>query len=344
MTSIRGTPTFAAPLAPGCSAVSTTFRPSVLCRRRGHSLRVSCGKPQGTRPIRRVTLPTMAATDKLAVMVNGVPGKMAAATAEEVVARGLILADEALTGPGVENKSFSAGGASVSLVAPDDHGACLQRVVAKYPRLIVVDYTHPSACNPNVELYADAGISFVVGTTGGDVEAMKSAVARSDSVYAVIAPNMGKQIVAFQAMMDMMAKEFPAAFAGYAMTVTESHQSTKADTSGTAKAVVSSFQDMGIDFRVDEIEKVRSAPESMDRMGVPGKFVTTGHAYHTYHLTSPDGSVNFEFQHNVCGRGVYAAGTVDAVQFLDAEKNGRRGDQRVFNMIDILRSGVMIDK
>lgn len=27
-----------------------------------------------------------------------------------------------------------------------------------------------------------------------------------------------------------------------------------------------------------------------------------GHAYHTYRLTSPDGSVGFEFQHNVCGR------------------------------------------
>lgn len=299
---------------------------------------------QTHQPFPNRVAPAMTASDSLAVMVNGVPGKMAAATAEEVVARGLILADEALTGPGVESDSFSAGGSSVSLVAPEGHAACLERVAAKYPRLIVVDYTHPSACNPNVELYANAGISFVVGTTGGDVDAMKDAVARAADVYAVISPNMGKQIVAFQAMMEMMAKEFPGAFAGYAMTVTESHQSTKADTSGTAKAVVGSFQDMGIDFSIDEIEKVRSAPESMDRMGVPGKYVTAGHAYHTYHLTSPDGSVNFEFQHNVCGRGVYAAGTVDAVQFLDARRASGSGDQRVFNMIDILRSGVMVDK
>lgn len=26
-----------------------------------------------------------------------------------------------------------------------------------------------------------------------------------------------------------------------------------------------------------------------------------GHAYHTYHLSSPDKTVNFEFQHNVAG-------------------------------------------
>ena len=56
------------------------------------------------------------------------------------------------------------------------------------------------------------------------------------------------QVVAFQAMMDMMAKEFPGAFSGYKLEVTESHQRTKADTSGTAKAIVGSFQNLGLDF------------------------------------------------------------------------------------------------
>lgn len=280
--------------------------------------------------------------DQLAVMVNGVPGKMAAATAEEVLRRGLILADEALTGPGVLTSHFDIGLGSppVSLSAPEDHKACLQRVSEKYPRLIVVDYTHPSAANPNVENYAKAGLSFVIGTTGGDVEAMKRAVQNAEDVYAVIAPNMGKQIVAFQAMMEMMSKEFPGAFAGYKMTVKESHQSTKADTSGTAKSVVASFSKLGLDFQVDQIEKVRDASRSKSEMHVPEEFITAGHAFHTYHLSSPDGSVDFEFQHNVCGRGVYAAGTVDAVQFLDMQRL-KKGSDRVFDMIDILRSGSM---
>lgn len=276
----------------------------------------------------------------LAVMVNGVPGNMAAATAEEVVRRGLVLADEALTGPGVANSHFEAGGSKVSLSTPEDHTACLKRMKDKYPRLIVVDYTHPSAANPNVENYAKAGLSFVIGTTGGNVDDMKKAVDKSSDVYAVIAPNMGKQIVAFQAMMDMMANEFPGAFKGYKITVKESHQATKADTSGTAKAVVNSFSRLGLDFDVEDIEKVREASRSMREMQVPEEYITAGHAFHTYHLTSPDGSVNFEFQHNVCGRGVYAAGTVDAVQFLDKQKE--KGDStRLFNMIDILRIGGM---
>lgn len=44
---------------------------------------------------------------------------------------------------------------------------------------------------------------------------------------------------------------------------------------------------------------VRDSETSL-KMGVP-KEALLGHAYHTYHLTSPDGSVNFEFQHNVAG-------------------------------------------
>ena len=59
--------------------------------------------------------------------------------------------------------------------------------------------------------------------------------------YAVIAPNMCKQIVAFQATMQHMADNFPGAFEGYSMEIKESHQSTKADTSGTAKAMVGHF-------------------------------------------------------------------------------------------------------
>jgi hypothetical protein len=44
------------------------------------------------------------------------------------------------------------------------------------------------------------------------------------------------QVVAFQAVMELMGEKFPGAFAGYDLRVIESHQSSKRDTSGTAKA------------------------------------------------------------------------------------------------------------
>lgn len=314
-------------------------------------------------------------TKPLVVMVNGLPGRMAAATAEEVLRRGLTLADEAMTGAGMSpvmnvscdadnDKSGSSFGGklskNVALQPPSEHGKSLERMRSKYDRLIVVDYTHPKSANANVELYAANGLSFVVGTTGADVQRMKDAVMKSpfSDTYAVIAPNMGKQIVAFQAMMKHMGEQFPGVFSGYTLTVTESHQSTKADTSGTAKAVVESLSAMGVNrFANEDIRKVRTKEESMSVMNVPEQHIDSGHAFHTYHLSSPDNSVHFEFQHNVCGRGVYAAGTVDAVQFLDVRKRrsaaeketgtikGQHGEgddeQRVFNMIDILQSGSM---
>lgn len=46
-------------------------------------------------------------------------------------------------------------------------------------------------------------------------------------------------------MLEFMAANFPGAFAGYNLSVTESHQRTKVDTSGTAKAVVACFEELG---------------------------------------------------------------------------------------------------
>lgn len=40
----------------------------------------------------------------------------------------------------------------------------------------------------------------------------------------------------------------------------------------------------------EDIEKVRDPSEQMSRMGVPEQHVNSGHAFHTYTLTSPDGS------------------------------------------------------
>ena len=51
--------------------------------------------------------------------------------------------------------------------------------------------------------------------------------------------------MAFQATLELMAREFPGAFSGYKLEVTESHQRQKADTSGTAKAVVASIAKLG---------------------------------------------------------------------------------------------------
>ena len=124
----------------------------------------------------------------------------------------------------------------------------------------------------------------------------------------------------------------------YTMEITESHQSMKADTSGTAKAMVGHFKQMGPEFEMDQIKMLRET-EEQKAFGVPEEYLN-GHAWHTYTLTSSDGSVQFEFKHNVCGRRTYGEGVADTVSFL-ASKIAEASEQKVFDMIDVLSAGAM---
>ncbi|CAG9465493.1 unnamed protein product [Pedinophyceae sp. YPF-701] len=277
--------------------------------------------------------------ENVAIMVNSCTGKMGLAAAEAVVRAGVTLVPYTLTGEstGMAVSGTAVSGIPVEVVGAEKRQEAMDDIKREYPNLLVIDYTLPSAVNDNGSFYAANSVPFVMGTTGGDRERLYDDVGRAGT-YAVIAPQMGKQIVAFQAMMKYMADNFPGAFSGYKLEVVESHQKTKADTSGTAKAVVEYMNALGPKFDVSEIQKVRDEDAQL-AMGVPREHLS-GHAYHTYRLTSPDGTVGFEFQHNVCGRTVYAEGTVDAALFL-AEQVGKNAEQKVYSMLDVLSAGAM---
>ena len=273
----------------------------------------------------------------IAVMVAGLPGSMGRIVAETCVERGLSLVPYSLTGADVEAEEVEVAGCQVRLLKPSMRDEAMKEVRARYASFICIDYTHPSAVNSNAEFYVRHGIPFVMGTTGGDSEALLALV-QDHKHPCVIAPNMAKQIVALQTMIEYLAENFPSAFDGYKLSVVESHQKTKADTSGTAKAIVASFQKMGLPFAESDIEMVRDEESQLGRMQVPAAYLG-GHAFHTYSLDSADKTVHFEFRHNVCGRKVYAEGTVDAVLFLAGRLSA--GEGRLYNMMDVLRSGAM---
>ncbi len=58
------------------------------------------------------------------------------------------------------------------------------------------------------------------------------------------------------------------------------------------------------------------------------------------HSKDPSSSVTFELKHNVCGRRVYAEGTVDGVEFLHRIRRGKP-KKRLYNMIDVLEGNQM---
>eukprot|EP00197_Chlamydomonas_leiostraca_P004297 CAMPEP_0202875542 /NCGR_PEP_ID=MMETSP1391-20130828/27486_1 /ASSEMBLY_ACC=CAM_ASM_000867 /TAXON_ID=1034604 /ORGANISM="Chlamydomonas leiostraca, Strain SAG 11-49" /LENGTH=286 /DNA_ID=CAMNT_0049557237 /DNA_START=166 /DNA_END=1026 /DNA_ORIENTATION=- len=281
-----------------------------------------------------------ASTVKPQIMVNSVAGKMGQAVAEATLRAGFELVPYTLANAEVaaRSKTIPVAGKQVEVVGPDRRDAVMAEVKSRYPQLVMVDYTVPDVVNEMASFYIKHKTPFVMGTTGGDRAKLVKDV-QDAKLYAVIAPNMGKQIVAFQAMFEHAAATFPGAFSGYKLRVVESHQSTKKDTSGTAKAVVASLNGLGLNFDVSQIELVREPKEQVERMKVPTDALN-GHAFHTYQLVSGDGSVMFEFQHNVVGRTTYAEGTVDACLFLAQKVAGKAG-QTLYNMVDVLKAGDM---
>ncbi|OWM84799.1 4-hydroxy-tetrahydrodipicolinate reductase 2, chloroplastic [Punica granatum] len=274
----------------------------------------------------------------LPVMVNSCLGKMGQAVIKAADSAGLNLVPLSFGCAEDAGKTIEVCGKAIKVHGPSDRESVLASVFDEYPNLIVVDYTVPDAVNSNAELYCKVGVPFVMGTTGGDRNRLYKTVEDSN-VSAVISPQMGKQVVAFLAAMEIMAEQFPGAFSGYSLQVMESHQAGKLDVSGTAKAVISCFEKLGVSFDMNQVQLIRDPKQQIEMVGVPEEHLA-GHAFHMYHLTSPDQTVSFEFQHNVCGRSIYAEGTVDAVLFL-AKKLEEKADKRIYNMIDVLREGNM---
>jgi len=273
--------------------------------------------------------------NQIKVMVNGLPGNVAANIATHISGDDRFeLIPFSLTGPGIPDTQYLIGDNSVQLVEPDVRDEKIEKIKSDAGPFISVDFTLPVAVNDNAEFYCRNALPFVMGTTGGDRTKLEQTV-RDSEIPAVIAPNMAKQIVGFQAMMEYAAENFPGLFDGYHLELRESHQQTKADTSGTAKAMVRYFNKLGVDFSENDIIKIRDPEIQKTEWKIPEKYIT-GHAWHTYTLEAPDKTAVFSFTHNINGRDIYSWGTFDAILFLQ-KKIQDHAKGCVFTMIDVLK-------
>lgn len=268
------------------------------------------------------------------VMIVGLPGNMATYAARRILLeKNLHLLPYSITGNDVDDNKQVINDLEIALIRDGDSEK-KNAVVKSNAPFIAIDFTEPNVVHRNIEYYCRNDINFVMGTTGVVINKIKQSIKESN-VCAVIAPNMAKQIVALQAMLEFAAKTFPGAFIGYNLAITESHQENKLDTSGTARAMIENFHKLGMKFDENEIVKIRD-PDEQKRIGVP-EHAIDGHGWHTYKLDSEDRSVHIELVHNVNGREIYADGTVDSIYFLNRKiESGESG--KIFSMIDVLRS------
>jgi len=274
------------------------------------------------------------------VSVNGLPGKMA-----QLVARQIVKGDphrhypnrlfpHALTGPEIEQTVFdmsvlcpefqSMSEFKIQLYPPDKRGDYLDQLLI-YSHdcmgyVAAVDFTHPEAVMDNVRFYCENDIPFILGTTGVDYAEVEKLVQQSNTC-AVAAPNFAIPIVLMQSAIEFLAGHCLNSLRGYRLEVVESHQAGKADTSGTAKVLVESFEALGARFvEGDSIHMVRE-PEVQRVMGIPEEHLG-GHGWHTYTLINEQEGVKLEFTHNVNGRNVYVEGVMEALEMLESALEG----------------------
>ena len=268
----------------------------------------------------------------ISVLMSGLPGRMAMAVAEEALkANDLQLEKVSLSAE--DGICVVSEQREISLLRPENRELFL-KTWKQCACPIVVDYTHPSAVEGNVDFYTQHKMPFVLGTTGGDYSKLEAMVI-ARSCPAVIAPNMALPIVALTAMLEWSAQQFPGVFSGYDLAVRESHQKGKADTSGTAKDLIARFQRLGASFSMDQLKMCREPELQRSEYGIPEEHLK-GHAYHTYDLHSVDRSAHFSLSHNILGRSIYAIGTLHAVRFLSERLC--QPVKKSYNMIDVLQN------
>ncbi|MCK5542466.1 MAG: dihydrodipicolinate reductase [Desulfobacterales bacterium] len=275
--------------------------------------------------------------NKINLMINGIPGNVAIIIAKHVLRdERFILVPYSLTGPEINDIIFKIDDFELSLIKPATRCDQIIDIKTKYNDMYTIDFTHPSSVNSNALFYIDNDLPFIMGTTGGDREKLKKDI-NQGTTPAVIAPNMAKQIVGFQAMMEYAAITFPDLFKDFTLEINESHQKGKADTSGTAKAMVKYFNQLGLKFSDKDIKKERNPEVQKNVWKIPEEHLA-GHGFHTYKLKSNDGTCAFKFEHNICGRDIYVNGSLDAVVFLHKKICTQKNtDTNYFTMIDVLK-------
>ena len=260
------------------------------------------------------------------ILMAGLPGKMATLVAEAVVQReDFDLLPIAMTSPRHNRTYMDIRDQRIQLVDYCPNNLRLGR--------ITIDFTTPQGVVLNTIHYTSLRIPFVMGTSGGNREEMEEMV-RKSRTCAVIAANMDPQIISRQMDIEKFAEINPGVFRGTTVEITESHQKTKKDVSGTAIAFKAQFERYGA-LPNGNITSIRDTRDQ-ESLGIPNP--DDGHAYHWVAVQSPSGEVIYQFNTAVSGRTSYVEGTLLAARFLSRQIDlGTEG--QVFSMRDVLKGG-----
>ncbi|WP_122090552.1 4-hydroxy-tetrahydrodipicolinate reductase [Halalkalicoccus subterraneus] len=210
--------------------------------------------------------------------------------------------------------SHSSAGeyAGVDIEPADEFGTLL----SEHDPDATIDFTLPDPSVSYVQDCAEAGVPAVVGTTGFSDDQYEELRAASEEVPVLQAANFARGI---QGLLSAV-REAVAALPGYDVELTETHHNGKRDApSGTANRVLDAIDDVrGDSPRVHGREG--ETPREEGEIGVHARRAGDITGEHEVLLAGNHEEVRLT--HRAGSRGVFAAGAVEAAEWLAGRSPG----------------------
>ncbi|WP_323675182.1 4-hydroxy-tetrahydrodipicolinate reductase [Halorubellus sp. PRR65] len=249
------------------------------------------------------------------VAVTGATGRTGGETLAAAVDRGCDVAFATARDPPASPV------AGVDVDASEEFAALLDA----HEPTVVVDFTGPESCVEYVDACADAGVAFVTGTTGLTDDQQAAVEAASEEVPVLQAANFARGV---QALLGLVG-DAVAALPGYDVELVEAHHDGKRDApSGTAEAMLDAVDDArethGVDAGEAAGERVHGREGEATR--APGEVgvhsLRAGDVPGEHELVVADNHEELRLQHRATDRGVFAAGALDAAEWLSGRAPG----------------------
>ncbi|MFQ3319005.1 MAG: 4-hydroxy-tetrahydrodipicolinate reductase [Natronomonas sp.] len=187
------------------------------------------------------------------------------------------------------------------------------------PADVAIDFTVPGACREYATMAAEAGVPYVVGTTGFDEEGLDELKEASESIPVLKASNFARGVQALLRVVEAGIEALP----GYDIELTETHHSGKRDApSGTAKSILNA------------VDEARESDSELDRThGREGEHLReesevgvhvrrAGNVRGEHEVLLADNDEVLTLTHRAESRRVFAAGAVDAAEWLIGKEAG----------------------
>lgn len=246
------------------------------------------------------------------IVVTGASGRMGSEVHDAAHERGLETIPVSRTGD-------ANGDASGDEDA--HHSDDLSELLSERSPDALVDFTVPEASVECVAACAETGTPAVIGTTGFDEDGLSTIRRASERIPILKATNFARGIQTLLALV----RETTHSLAGYDVELTETHHNGKRDApSGTAKTLLEVIED-STDTGEGETDRVHGRegiqPRNEGEVGVHVRRAGDVRGEHEILFAGNDEVLTLT--HRAESRRVFAAGALDAAEWLTGREAGR---------------------